>query len=104
MDIAQRGSAKARRLQQRVQMVFQDPYSSLDPRFTVRRILLEALRQRGPRLSLPAEEERLLGILQQVGLPEAAVNRYPHEFSGGERQRVAIARALLMNPRLLNSG
>ncbi|HSA31030.1 MAG TPA: ATP-binding cassette domain-containing protein [Candidatus Omnitrophota bacterium] len=84
-----------------VQMVFQDPYSSLDPRFTVRRILLEALSLCGEKISPKEQTGRMQSVLASVGLEEGALGRFPHEFSGGERQRVAIARALLMKPRLL---
>jgi len=83
------------------QMVFQDPYSSLDPRYTVRGILEEAAGMLGR--SLPKDEREILlkkGLVD-VGLPEDTLGRFPHEFSGGERQRVAIARALILNPRLL---
>ncbi|MCB9771047.1 MAG: ABC transporter ATP-binding protein [Candidatus Omnitrophica bacterium] len=96
-------SSKLRRLRKNVQVVFQDPYNSLDPRFGVRGILCEALNAQflNGKLTKPQEEERMIDILKAVGLDGSALNRFPHEFSGGERQRIAIARSLLMNPKLL---
>lgn len=87
-------------LRRRVQMVFQDPYSSLDPRMSVRRILEEPLRIH---TQMSAEEKRrtVLPMLEQVGLQEEALKKYPHEFSGGQRQRIGIARALVLGPDLL---
>ncbi|GII52299.1 dipeptide/oligopeptide/nickel ABC transporter ATP-binding protein [Planotetraspora thailandica] len=90
-----------------VQTVFQDPYSSLDPRQSVGRIVSEPLRSLGltaggPRATRRAEAaERVAAALRAVGLPEDAAARYPHEFSGGQRQRVAIARAIVCEPRVL---
>jgi len=85
----------------RIQIIFQNPYASLNPRFTVGQILLEPMRIHGIGAT---EAERIAmarALLGRVGLPEAAYGRYPHEFSGGQRQRIAIARCLTMKPEIL---
>jgi peptide/nickel transport system ATP-binding protein len=89
-----------RRARRDFQMVFQDPYGSLDPRQTIARIVAEPLTalERVDRATL---RERVSTVLRQVGLRDADMDKYPHEFSGGQRQRIAIARALITQPRLI---
>ncbi len=83
-----------------VQVVFQDPYGALDPRMPVSEVIAEPLRIQ--RIGTPADRRaRAAALVEQVGLPRDALNRYPHEFSGGQRQRIAIARALAPGPRLI---
>lgn len=88
------------RLRPKIQIIFQDPFSSLNPRFTVERIIGEAMMVHGlaDRSNL---RSKITEIMQKVGLPHSFMNRYPHEFSGGQRQRIGIARALSLNPRYL---
>lgn len=83
-----------------IQMIFQDPYSSVDPRMNVRRIIEEPLRVH-TRMSGEEKRKTVLPILERVGIPEAALDKYPHEFSGGQRQRIGIARALALQPELV---
>jgi peptide/nickel transport system ATP-binding protein len=85
----------------RIQIIFQNPYASLNPRFTIEQILLEPMRVHG--IGADDRERHALArdLLGRVGLPPAALNRYPHEFSGGQRQRIAIARCLTMQPDVL---
>jgi microcin C transport system ATP-binding protein len=100
-DIAQQRQRRLRPLRRQMQVVFQDPYSSLSPRLSIAQIVGEGLRVHNLADS-DAERRRLIEeALVEVGLDPAAADRYPHEFSGGQRQRVAIARALVLKPRFL---
>ena len=84
-----------------LQIIFQDPYASLNPRLRISEILLEGMRSLGVLHDDAARLRRLLDLLGEVGLPPEALSRYPHEFSGGQRQRIAIARALAVEPKLI---
>jgi oligopeptide/dipeptide ABC transporter ATP-binding protein len=100
VDILTLESVEHRGYSRRVQMVFQDPYSSLNPRMTVGQMLAEAIRFHELRQG-PAVGTRVAELLDLVRLPADAVDRYPHEFSGGQRQRIGIARALAVEPECL---
>jgi ABC-type oligopeptide transport system ATPase subunit len=94
-------SAERNRMRRRMQVVFQDPYASLNARMTVREALTEGMIVQGIGANAKEREERAARLLPQVGLPESALDRYPHEFSGGQRQRIAIARALSVEPSFI---
>jgi oligopeptide/dipeptide ABC transporter ATP-binding protein len=100
VDLAALPERQLRRRRRDFQIVFQDPYGSLDPRLRVRRILAEPLEVHGLG-DRAGRRRRVLELLDLVGLPAAAAERYPHEFSGGQRQRIGIARALATEPALL---
>src|SRR5438445_9007939 len=96
-DISELGETELRPLRRRMQMVFQDPYASLNPRHSVGRIVGEPLRSHGLATRREANA-RVRDLLRTVGLPADAAGRYPHEFSGGQRQRIGLARAIAPNP------
>ncbi len=91
---------KKRTFNSQIQMIFQDPVSSLDPRMTVREIIAEGLKIQGKK-NKKENERSVIDALQKVGLIPEHADRYPHEFSGGQRQRIGIARELVMNPQLI---
>jgi ABC-type oligopeptide transport system ATPase subunit len=100
-DITALSESKLRPYRRRMQMVFQDPASSLDPRMKVRDIIAEPLRSWHICKDSHEIDQRILELLDMVELKESAISKSPHEFSGGQKQRIGIARALIMNPKLL---
>ena len=100
-DVASLSGAGLRQYRRSVQMVFQDPYSSLNPRMTVEEIVGEGLAVHEPDLDAAGRRERVTAALDEVGLPAEALRRHPRAFSGGQRQRIAIARALVLRPAAL---
>jgi oligopeptide transport system ATP-binding protein len=95
------GSAPLRALRQEIQMVFQDPFASLSPRLTIGQIVAEPLEIHKVGKSKAERENRVAQLLESVGMPAGAAQRYPHEFSGGQRQRIGIARALALDPAFI---
>ncbi len=100
-DITTRKQSELRPIRQRMQIIFQDPYASLNPRMTVGRIVAEPIDIHGLAQSPAERTRRVAELLERVGLRPDAAQRYPHEFSGGQRQRVGIARALAVAPKFI---
>ena len=100
-DITSLSQSALRPFRRKMQIIFQDPYSSLNPRMTVQAAVSEALRVHGMVSSASEEQQRITALLERVGLRPEHMRRYPHEFSGGQRQRIGIARALAVSPSFI---
>ncbi|MCA1763473.1 MAG: ABC transporter ATP-binding protein [Cryomorphaceae bacterium] len=100
-DITKMDSRDFRPFRKRMQLIFQDPYASLNPRYTVEQTIMEPMKVHGIGTDSRERKEKLANLLDRVGLPASAAFKYPHEFSGGQRQRICIARALAVNPEFI---
>jgi peptide/nickel transport system ATP-binding protein len=99
-DLREANASELRRLRRDMQIIFQDPFGSLDPRFRVENVIAEPLIIH-EKMNSDARRQRVKELLRAVGLDESAMRRYPHEFSGGQRQRIGIARALALRPKFI---
>jgi peptide/nickel transport system ATP-binding protein len=101
IDLATLDAAQMRPYRSRIQIIFQNPYASLNPRFTIGQILMEPMRIHSIGADDTERAQRAVALIEKVGLPRDAFGKYPHEFSGGQRQRIAIARCLTMKPEII---
>lgn len=100
-DITKLGSTAIKKLRKEIQIIFQDPYSSLNPRIPVGKAIMEPMKVHGLYKNDKERKEKAIEILNRVGLDESFFSRYPHEFSGGQRQRIGIARTIALQPKLI---
>jgi ABC-type oligopeptide transport system ATPase subunit len=101
INILKLTNSEMRTLRRKFQVIFQDPFSALNPRMTIGQTLREPLQIHGLHLGRDNQNARVLGLLDRCGLRKESINKYPHEFSGGQRQRICIARALAVEPELI---